>query len=118
MDKKDIKNLLRENLLTHLSEQAKPKAKRKAKAKPEAEEYDDLSSKEKKLINTKTIEIRNATGPGTLISVAGAMEASGYGPRDNATKRSELGKKLKGERHLTAAEADALLKVIKNPTAY
>jgi hypothetical protein len=122
MDKKDIKNLLRENLLKRLKEKAnaKPKKSKEGDDEESNKDYDNLSSDEKELINTQTIEIQQSVGPGKQLKISQVMDAAGVGDADNAADRSKYTQKVnkRNDRHLTGPEASAMSKVVKNAGAF
>lgn len=121
MKKEDIKLKLRESLLGGIFEKTKntPEPKSSEK-KDDGEDSEGESKEEKEKLNTKTVEIQQAVGPGKQLKISQVMDAAGVGDADNAADRSKFRQKIfnKNDRHLTAKEASALSKVIKNSGAY
>lgn len=131
MEKDFIENKLRESLFDRIKKSAKkrvPEASSKpVEGKPkekseevEDKEYDELSSEQKKQLQTQTIEIRQAVGPGKSLKISQAIEDANLGDADDAAARGKYTQKIFGrnDRHLTPAEAAALSRVTKNPNAY
>ena len=123
MDKKFIKDKVRESFFSKLKEVSK---------EPKGDEQDvqdnsDIDGRgEKKKVQTLTKKIKNATqGPSKLLKLSQVMDAAGIGDADNATDRSAIGKAVSGKpdadgniRHLTVKQANSMGKVVDNPMAY
>lgn len=121
MEKSFIKDKLRESLFSRLAEKAKNTPEKKEDDSVETDkEYNELTPQEKKKLNTQTIEIRQAVGPGKSLKISQAIEDAGLGSADDANARGKYTQKIFGrnDRHLTPKEAAALSKVTKNPGAY
>lgn len=120
MEKSFIKDKLRESLFSRLAEKAKNTPEQTDDEYAVDKEYDELSPQEKKKLNTQTIEIRQAVGPGKSLKISQAIEDAGLGSADDASARGKFTQKIFGrnDRHLTPKEAAALSKVTKNPGAY
>lgn len=124
MEKHIIKKILRESIFTKLKE---IKDSKKGDSEKETPNKEDSKSKDvKKKVETLTKKIRNATqGKGKLLKLSQVMDVAGIGDADDATDRSAIGKAVSGKpdadgniRHLTIKQANAMNKVVDNPTAF
>lgn len=121
MEKIFIKEKLRESLFSRLKE-----VNDEPSDETEQNKGEDTDRGEKKKVQTLTKKIKNATqGPNKLLKLSQVMDAAGIGDADNATDRSAIGKAVSGKpdadgniRHLTIKQANAMGKVVDNPTAY
>lgn len=120
MIKTFIKQALRENLFNELAKKTKKTAEPKSDDEDSNKEYSELSAKEKKKIDTQTIEIRQSVGPGKSLKISQAIEDANLGSATDASARGKFTQKIFGrnDRHLSPKEAAALSKVTKNSGAY
>jgi hypothetical protein len=120
MIKTFIKQALRENLFKRLAEKSKNTQEPKSEDEETSKEYGELSPKEQKKVDTQTIEIRQAVGPGKSLKISQAIEDANLGSATDASARGKFTQKIFGrnDRHLSPKEAAALSKVTKNPGAY
>ena len=124
MSKNIIKKLVRENLLTKIKEEETAGTKKNEKEADRT--WDEMSDKEKEMVNAQSVEIANAVGPGKQLKISQVAAAAGVinDPAD-ASQRSEITKKVfrrkdaDGKvRHLSKQDADKMSKVVKNAGAY
>jgi len=134
MNREDIKAMIREAFgfaeagpkPSSLPPQAIKKESEGESEEKGGKNYDELSDKKKKKVQTLTKKIKNATqGPNKLLKLSQVMDAAGIGDADNASDRSEMGKKISGKpdadgkvRHPTENEVVQMAKVVDNPTAF
>ena len=134
MNREDIKAMIREAFgfaeagpkPSSLPPQAIKKESEGESEEKGGKNYDELSDKKKKKVQTLTKKIKNATqGPNKLLKLSQVMDAAGIGDADNASDRSEMGKKISGKpdadgkvRYPTENEVVQMAKVVDNPTAF
>ena len=137
MYKSIIRKKLRETLFDKIKETSKKASKKKdtkkdvsSDKKDEEEDgtsqFQELSRAQKQKVNSLTKKIKNATqGSGKLLKLSQVMDAAGTGDADDASDRSAIGKAVSGKpdadgniRHLTVKQANAMGKVVDNPTAF
>ena len=111
MIKTFIKETLRESLLSQLAEKSKNTPETKSDDEDSDKEYGELSPKEKKKVDTQTIEIRQAIGPGKSLKISQAIVDANLtkGKKANASERGEYTQKVFGrnDRHLKPKEASS-----------
>lgn len=115
MEKNDIKNKVRENLLHRLKE-TEPKQSAPAEKKPGNEHGKDYEK------NYANIQDKLS---GTLLKASQVFSSAGLGDPKDATARSLNSKKLRREPNddgsvyqFNDEELAAIIKVISNPTSY
>ena len=125
MVKDIIKQKLRESLMAKLTEKGQ-NTEDKTSDSNSTQNHGEIDKDAKKKVQTLTKKIHNATqGPGKLLKLSQVMDAAGVGDANDATDRSEFGKKVSGKpdsdgkiRHLTPGEAAKMGKVVDNPIAF
>jgi hypothetical protein len=144
MNKKFIKQLVREDLLSRIREVGKNSEGKKDsqdksskdnsnKDEPsEDKDYEELNAGEKKKVKTLSTKIKNSTqGPNRILKLSQVMDASGAMcgdhkcDADSASDRSITAKEISGKpdadgkkRHPKLSKVTAMGKVVDNPQAY
>jgi hypothetical protein len=144
MNKKFIKQLVREDLLSRIREVGKnSEGKKDTKDKSskdnskedepsDEKDYEDLNAGEKKKVKTLSTKIKNSTqGSNRILKLSQVMDASGAMcgdhkcDADSASDRSITAKEISGKpdadgkiRHPKLSKVTAMGKVVDNPQAY
>ena len=144
MNKKFIKQLVREDLLSRIREVGKnSEGKKDTKDKSskdnskedepsDEKDYEDLNAGEKKKVKTLSTKIKNSTqGSNRILKLSQVMDASGAMcgdhkcDADSASDRSITAKEISGKpdadgkiRHPKLSKVTAMGQVVDNPQAY